>query len=333
MRIVHIAVPGQRSEVKLVALATPWTRRMGLSAPILNAPMGGVAGGMLASAVSAAGGLGMIGVGSSGSVSLLKREAEHPRKAGLPFGIGLLDWAMTREPALLDAALSAEPMLISVSFGDDWAWIGRVRDAGIATATQVSDVTEARRAVDAGVDVIVARGAEGGGHGEAKVGTLPLLEGVLDAISLPVLAAGGISSARGLAAVLAAGASGAWLGTAFAACTESLASDRSREAMLRAAETDTVTTSVFDVALGYDWPSRFGERVLRNDWERWSGREEALASDTAARSALATAIAAGDGCVAHVDAGQGVGLLSEVRPAAKVVARLCTGATELLSSW
>ena len=132
-----------------MALSTPWTRKMGLSAPILNAPMGGVAGGTLASAVSAAGGLGMIGVGSAGSVTLLKREAEHPRRAGLPFGIGLLDWAVAREPALLDAALSAAPMLISVSFGDDWAWSARVRDAGIATAAQVSDVTAARRAAAA----------------------------------------------------------------------------------------------------------------------------------------------------------------------------------------
>jgi nitronate monooxygenase len=288
---------------------------------------------MLACAVSAAGGLGMIGVGSAGSVALLEREAEHPRKLGLPFGIGLLDWALARQPALLDAALRAAPELISVSFGDDWRWIRRVRDAGIVTATQVFDVAEARRAASAGIDVLVTRGAEGGGHGNAKVGTLPLLEGVLEAVSVPVLAAGGISSARGLAAVLAAGASGAWLGTAFAACPESLATDPARGAMLAAIETDTVTTTVFDVALGYDWPSRFAERVLRNEFsERWTGREDRLVSDSHARAALVAAIAAVDHRVAHIDAGQGVGLLREVRPAADVVAFLCTGAAELLHS-
>jgi nitronate monooxygenase len=316
-----------------MALSTPWSQRMGLAAPILNAPMGGVAGGMLACAVSAAGGLGMIGVGSAGSVALLEREAEHPRKLGLPFGIGLLDWALARQPALLDAALRAAPELISVSFGDDWRWIRRVRDAGIVTATQVFDVAEARRAASAGIDVLVTRGAEGGGHGNAKVGTLPLLEGVLEAVSVPVLAAGGISSARGLAAVLAAGASGAWLGTAFAACPESLATDPARGAMLAAIETDTVTTTVFDVALGYDWPSRFAERVLRNEFsERWTGREDRLVSDSHARAALVAAIAAVDHRVAHIDAGQGVGLLREVRPAADVVAFLCIGAAELLHS-
>jgi nitronate monooxygenase len=307
---------------------------MGLGTPILNAPMGGVAGGRLAAAVSAAGGLGMIGVGSAGSKAILEQEVAHPHRAGLRFGIGLLDWKLAREPALLDAATAAAPALISVSFGEHWAWVRRVRDAGIVAAAQVYDVEGARRAADAGVEVLVARGAEGGGHGEPTVGTLPLLAAVLDAVPVPVLAAGGISSFRGLAAVLAAGASGAWLGTAFAACPESLASESARTAMLQAVETDTVTTSVFDVALGYDWPSRFPARVLRNDfWQRWSGREEALASDAAARASMAEAVAADDHRIAHVDAGQGVGLLTAARPAGEVVEWLSNGASELLGAW
>ena len=110
-------------------LSTPWSRAMGLDAPILNAPMGGVAGGRLSAAVSEAGGLGMIGVGSAGSVELLEREAALPQSAGLPFGIGLLDWALALEPQLLDAAIGASPALISVSFGDTWRWAERVRKA------------------------------------------------------------------------------------------------------------------------------------------------------------------------------------------------------------
>ena len=318
----------------MTTLSTAWSRAMGLRVPLLNAPMGGVAGGSLAAAVSSAGGLGMIGIGSAGSLALLERESELPRSTGVPFGIGLLDWAVAREPALLDASVSAAPALISVSFGDDWTWVQQVRDAGIITATQVFDVAGARRAERAGVAVLVARGAEGGGHGEAKVGTLPLLEAVLDAVSVPVLAAGGISSARGLAAVLAAGASGAWLGTSFAACPESLAPDWVRRALLSARETDTVTTSVFDIALGYPWPPTFSERVLRNDFsDRWAGREEELAADTESQAALEAAIADGDHRVAHVNAGQGVGLLTKVRPAGEVVQQLCASAAQLLSSW
>jgi len=276
----------------------------------------------------------MIGIGSAGSTTLLEREVAYPHQARLRFGIGLLDWAMVRDPALLEAAVAAAPSLISVSFGDDWSWAGRVREAGIVPATQIFDVAQARRAAEAGVELLVARGAEGGGHGEPKVGTLPLLEAVLDAVSVPVLAAGGIASARGVAAVLAAGASGVWLGTAFAACPESLVSDSARDALMQAAATDTVTTSVFDVALGYAWPSKFKERVLRNEfWERWSGREPELAAEPDAGVTLSAAISAGNYRIAHVDAGQGVGLLTGVCPAAQVVEDLCAGAAGLLASW
>ena len=186
---------------------------MGLRTPIVNAPMGGAAGGRLASAVTAAGGLGMLGLGSAGTPEMLRREIglAHGR-----FGIGLVHWVMAERPELLDIALGAQPALLSVSFGTDFAWVQRAHDAGVTVTTQVASVEAARRAVDAGVDVLVARGAEGGGHGEPLVGTLPLLTGVLDAVDVPVLAAGGIGSARGVAAVLAAGASGAWIGTLFA---------------------------------------------------------------------------------------------------------------------
>ena len=318
----------------MVDLSTPWSRTMGLRAPVLNAPMGGVAGGELATAVSAAGGLGMIGVGSDGSVALLEREAEGPQRAGLPFGIGLLNWALDRHPELLDTALAASPGLVSVSFGDGWAWGGRVHAVGVVTATQIASVDEAREAEDAGIQVLVARGSEGGGHGDPKVGTLPLLEAVLDAVSVPVLAAGGISSPRGLAAVLAAGASGAWMGTAFSACPESLASDSTRDALVKAKETETVTTTVFDAALGYRWPPRFPERVLRNPFsELWSGREQELVLDPEARASLVDGITAGDLRTAHVDAGQGVGSLTEVRSVEDVMERLCVGAMELLGAW
>jgi nitronate monooxygenase len=167
----------------------------------------------------------MIGVGSAGSTKMLETEVRHPREAGVGFGIGLIDWAVQRDPALLEAAIRARPMLVAVSFGDDWSWAEAVRAVGIVATTQIYDVDQTRRAVGAGIQVLVARGAEGGGHGQPTIGTLALLESVLEAVDVPVLAAGGIATGRGVAAVLAAGASGVWLGTAFAACRESLISD------------------------------------------------------------------------------------------------------------
>jgi nitronate monooxygenase len=310
-------------------LSTPWSRSFALRVPIVNAPMGGVAGGRLAAAVTAAGGLGMVGMGSDGTRELLKTQLQQVRGR---FGIGLVDWVMRNEAGLLDDALAARPALLSVSFGTDLSWVTDAHDAGIATVTQIYDSLGARQAVDAGVDILVARGSEGGGHGEVKLGTLPLLDTVLDAVAVPVLAGGGIASPRSLAAVLAAGASGAWVGTRLAACPEALTGDGSRRALIAARATDTVITRIYDVAGGLPWPARFPSRVLANDFiARWAGHEDAL--DPAARDELAAASDADDHRIAPVDAGQGVGMVGDDAPVGEVIGQLCAGAEQLLAGW
>jgi nitronate monooxygenase len=315
-------------------LSTEWSRSIGIDVPIVNAPMGGVAGGALAAAVSRAGGLGMIGMGSAATAERLTVELEHVSKLDCPFGIGLVDWVAASRPELLTSALAASPTLLCVSFGDTWDWVPRAHDAGVIAATQVSDLASGERAVAAGVDVVIARGAEGGGHGQPLVGTLPLLTALLDHVPVPVLAAGGVSSARGLAAVLAAGASAAWLGTAFCACPESLLTDKARDVMLTAGDTDTVNTRVFDIAQSYPWPPQLPERVLRNSFsDRWDGAEDALSVDPGAAAELAAAIAAEDYAHAPINAGQGVGELTAVKSAESVIRQLSSLAAELLSCW
>jgi nitronate monooxygenase len=199
----------------------------------------------------------------------------------------------------------------------------------------VYDGLGARQAVDAGIDILVARGSEGGGHGEVKLGTLPLLDTVLDALDgtgVPVLAGGGIASPRSLAAVLAAGASGAWVGTRLAACPEALTGDGSRRALIAARATDTAITRAFDVAKGLPWPARFPSRVLANDFvARWTGHEDAL--DPPACDELATAIAADDRRIAPVDAGEGVGMIRDDASVGEVIEQMCAGAERLLAGW
>lgn len=284
-----------------MSISTPWSRQLGLRVPIVNAPMGGAAGGRLAAAVSRAGGLGMVGMGSAATASGLRAELDQLGDTGL-FGVGLVHWVMADRPDLFETALAARPTLLSVSFGDDYSWVSRVHDAGSAAAMQVADVDAARRAADAGVDVIVARGLEGGGHGAPLIGTLPLLAEVLDAVEVPVLAAGGIASPRALAAVLAAGASGAWIGTAFAACAESLTPEPARRQLLGARSVDTMTTRQFDLAAQYRWPATLPERVL---------------IDSVGRPT-------------PVNAGQGVGSATTSEPAAAVLEKLARGAEDLL---
>lgn len=313
-------------------ISTPWSVAMGMDVPIVNAPMGGVAGGGLAAAVSRAGGMGMIGIGSAGSADTLRDELRYVSNLERPFGIGLIGWVVRKEPELLKTALASRPAFLSVSFGDDWSWVRQAHDAGCVTATQIADLEGAQRAVDAGVQVLVARGAEGGGHGQPSIATLPLLSEIVDRVAVPVLAAGGIGSGRALAGVLAAGASAAWIGTALAACPEATLADAARRRLLSAQSGDTVTTRAFDVALGYPWPPTMPERVLRNAFtDAWDGREDQLDAGHESARALRTAIMGNDYRVAPINAGQGVAELVAIEPAAVVVRRLCAEAGGLLS--
>jgi nitronate monooxygenase len=180
--------------------------------------------------------------------------------------------------------------------------------------------------VAAGVDALVAQGTDAGGH-TGSVGTLPLLQLVLeigDAAGLPVLAAGGIATGRGIAGVLAMGAAGAWIGTRFAATAEALGADRAKQAILQADERHTVHTHVFDIVQGLPWPDEFPGRALQNAFtERWHGREDALRAQLSeARRSFEVARRREDYSELHVYAGQAVGLVHELPPAGELVQRL-----------
>ncbi|MBI3224764.1 MAG: nitronate monooxygenase [Mycolicibacterium cosmeticum] len=244
-----------------MSASADWTGQVGIRVPIVNAPMGGVAGGRLAAAVSRAGGLGMIGMGSAATPDALRRELAELGGWDGPFGIGLVHWVMSDQPELFEIAVAARPTLLSVSFGDDWSWVADAHATGVRVCTQVAHPTAARRAAAAGVDVLVARGAEGGGHGEPILELRMLLPEVLAAVEVPVLAAGGIGSAPAVAAALGAGAAGVWVGTAFTVCHEALTPRPARAELL--AGTETELTREFDLAAGYRWPATIPERVLR----------------------------------------------------------------------
>ena len=310
-------------------LTTSWQLRY----PIIGAPMAGVAGGRLARAVTQAGGLGMIGVGSQARTEAILREAEIARgEDATRFGIGLMTWAIERRPELLEAAIETAPFLIAISFGSPAPYVERLHARGILLATQVHTRDEAIHAAQAGVDLIVTQGTEAGGHsGQVGVGTLTLLQSVLEAVELPVVAAGGIGSSRGVAAALAAGAEGVWVGTCLLASPECDNSEAARLRVMQARETETVLTRVFDVAQGIPWPVQYPGRALRNGFtERWHDQVEVLAQNGDARQELARAIAGKDYDVAYIYAGEGVGLVNRERPAAEVIRELGDGAEELL---
>jgi nitronate monooxygenase len=308
-------------------MRTPLTDRFGLAVPVVGAPMAGAAGGRLAAAISSSGALGMVGVGGAATPAWIAEQGRIAAAGGRAWGVGLLAWALEANPAQVDAVAALAPPLVSVSYGPYERHIATLKQAGSAVATQVGTVAEARAAERAGVDLIVARGGEGGGHGRNDVATLPLLQAVLDQVSVPVLAAGGIGTARGVAAVLAAGAAGAWVGTAFLACPEATVVPAARDRIVSATETDTGYGRVFDVGLRLAWPPEYGGRALRNAFfERWEHREVELAGDEHAHDELLAALDRHDFDTACIYAGQGVGLVQRSRPAAEVVADLATAA-------
>jgi nitronate monooxygenase len=274
----------------------------------------------------------MIGVAASQAVDQLVADADECHAAGVKFGIGLMTWAIEKRPELLDAAIAARPFALTLSFGDAAPYASRIRAAGIELVCQVQDLKSALVAERAGATLLVAQGTEAGGH-TGNVGTLPLLQIVLDAVKLPVVAAGGIGSGRGLAAVLAAGAAGAWIGTRFLVAEEARNSARAREQLAAATETDTVLTSAFDTVQRIPWPAQFLGRALRNDFtHQWHGREPELLHDSEAQRQFDAARQAEDYRTAHLYAGQVVALAKRVEPVAAILARIAQEAEERLEA-
>lgn len=303
-----------------MALHTAICDLLDIEIPILNGAMTPQAGGALARAVADAGGFGMLGLAVGESAESIREQVALVHSGGnARFGIGLVHWMLERRPDLLDLALEARPRMICISFGDPRAFVPRVHAAGILAAAQVQSRALAQNALDAGVDVLIAQGTEAGGHTGA-VGTLPLLQIVLDMTDRPVLAAGGVVTGRGLAAVLAAGAAGAWIGTPFLLASESRTSEPAKAAIARSDETQTIRTSVYDRLQHTGWTPEFAGRALRNPFvEKWNERIEDMMGDAHATAQFESARAKGDYDVVQIYAGQAVGLISSVRPAAEIV--------------
>ena len=306
-------------------LSTTFTQSLGIRHPLVQAPMAGIAGGALAGAVSGAGGLGMLGVGPASPLDWIAAQADIARPSG-PFGIGLLTWALERRPELIEAAIAARPKAISLSFGNPAPHVEQIHAAGIRVFCQVQDVATAEQAIMAGADLLVAQGTDAGGH-TGSVGTMPVLQLVLELgerAGLPVLAAGGIATGRGIAGVLAMGAAGAWLGTRFVASVEAMGTEAAKQTLLRRTERETVLTHVFDIVQDVPWPEPLPGRALRNAFtDRWHGREqELLTSIEGIRPAFQEAGRRGDYDEFMIYAGQAVGLVHDLPPAAELVERL-----------
>jgi nitronate monooxygenase len=306
-------------------MRTLLTDRLGIRHPVLLAPMGFVAGGALAAAVSAAGGLGIIGGGYADPDWL---ERELAAAGNQRVGCGFITWALAERPATLDHALRRSPAAVMLSFGDAAPFIPQIKQAGALAICQVQSVKQAHEVLDEGADILIAQGCEAGGHSGAR-STFPLVPPIADlaaasAREVPVVAAGGVIDGRGLAAALMLGADGVLMGTRFLAAEESLVSPAAKSRVVAASGDDTVRTRIFDIVRGYDWPPQYSGRALTNRFsETWHGREAALAAaGESERARYAAAAAGGDVDTAVVFAGEGIDLIHAVEPARVILERI-----------
>src|SRR5215475_8762221 len=169
------------------------TELLGIEHPILLAPMDVVASGKLASAVSAAGGLGLIG-GGYGDADWLR--CEFDAAGNTRVGCGFITWSLAKQPELLTLALHRRPAAVMLSFGDVAPFAALIRESGSKLICQVQSLAQAKEAAACGADVIVAQGTEAGGHGASR-GTITLVPEIVDALpNIPVVAAGGIADGR-----------------------------------------------------------------------------------------------------------------------------------------
>ncbi|MEO0690828.1 MAG: nitronate monooxygenase [Pseudomonadota bacterium] len=323
-------------------------RRFGLTTPIALAPMALASGGELAAACAKAGALGLIG-GGYGDLEWTEREysiaaqaLSTDPEAAARLGCGFITWKMEQDRSALDYALDREmkPAAIMLSFGDPGAIARDVVSRGVPLIYQIQTMAQLAPAVDAGASVIVAQGAEAGGHGmNAFEGrsTFTFVPEIADwlAVNAPevdLLAAGGVADGRGLAAAMTLGADGALIGSRLWATKESLAPDAAIDQAVQAADDDTARSAVFDILREKDWPEEFDFRSLRNAIHRrekdWP--EEYDADPAAAIADYKAGVAAGDYNRAHVTVGEGTGLINENSSAADVIASITADAQRLV---
>lgn len=311
-------------------IATRLSELLGVMHPVMLAPMDIVADGRLAATVSRAGGFEIIGAGY-GDEAWLTREMNAAGDARV--GVGFITWSMAKRPRILDLVLERRPPAVMLSFGEVKPHADKIKRAGALLICQVQTLEQAKGAVVDGADILVAQGAEGGGHGISR-GTFPLVPAVVDAArGIPVAAAGGVADGRGLAAALMLGADGVLVGTRFYATREAAGSARAKERIVAATGDQTLRGILFDIARRNVWPAPYCGRVLRNSFsERWRGREaELLQHQDEEAARYAKARAADDFDTAAVIAGEAVDLIADIPPAAEVIQDMVTEAESLLA--
>ena len=315
-------------------IKTKLTEFLNINHPIIQAPMALAAGGKLAAAVTDAGGLGLIG-GGYGNRNWLDQEFRAAGNARV--GCGFITWSMAEDEFLLDQALSHNPKALMLSFGDITPYAKKIKDNGAILIAQVQTRDQAMAALDNGAEIIIAQGAEGGGHGLRR-STITIVPEVADliAVSYPqalLCAAGGIADGRGLVAALSLGADGILMGSRLWAADEASVHPNMHQAAIEATGDETIRSSVMDMARQRDWPEGYTARVLKNAFTHyWHGREDELEEELErVVPEYQEAWDNGDVDYANVFVGEATGLIKSIEPAATIINDIIRDAEKIIN--
>jgi len=307
-------------------LTTPVCEVLGIEIPIVQAGMSTYTSAQLVAAVSNAGGLGIIGALGRNRDDLRDEIRRVRTLTSKPFGVNHVVCLIDDE--CVELTLAQRVPVLSLSWGRSAELTARAHEAGIKVMHQVTTPEEAGATAAEGADVIVAQGTEGGGHVGSTMSTMALVPQTVDIVKpVPVLAAGGIGDGRGLAAAIMLGAQGVLMGTRFLATIECHGRGHSKDALLNSLGSQTVASKFYDDVSGTLWPGSV-VRAIRNpildEWARRPDEWARIAEEV--RPALQSAVANGD----FVLAGESVGLVHEILPAADLVKRIAEEAAALL---
>jgi len=305
-----------------MSLRTPLCDLLQIEHPILLAGMGGVSYAELAAAVSNAGGYGVLGMAGTSPAFIREQMRAVKRLTDKPFGVDLLAASPESLTASVDVIIEEGASSFIAGLGVPMPIMAKLKAAGLKVMVVCGAVKHAVKAEAAGCDAVICQGGEGGGH-TGLVGTLPLVAQAVVAVKIPVAAAGGLYDGRGLAAALALGAQGVWMGTRFIASEEAHAGELYRQTILEAADEDTVRTRCYSGK-----PMRVRKNAYVEDWERRPGDIQPFPMQ-AMTSIRNGAIGGIGGQVEGLDPdkscfamGQSAGGVREVLPAGEIVARL-----------
>lgn len=275
----------------------------------------------------------MIGAGC-GDPAWLREQFDA--SAGTRVGVGFATWSLRKSPSLLTDVLRQRLAAVMLSLGDPRPFVDEIRAAGARLICECQDMSHVVDAVEGKADVVVAQGADAGGHGALR-GTLTLVPEVADYLALHapqtlLLAAGGIGDGRGLAASLILGADGALVGTRLWASEEALVRERHHRAILETDGDGTLRTTVADIARQISWPGGLTARIRRNAFtDRWHGREEDLERNVKTEGPrYRQAFMEGDPEHTGVWFGEAAGLIRAIEPAGVIVERMSNDAARYL---